>query len=203
MNAYLNYIIESNLGLALFLGIYVLLLKNETDFKLQRVFLLSGIFLSVAFPLLHIRFDATSLPSLSTIVRPYLLNEITITADGSGAIENSKSTNVSVWFYIQLIYSTGLAFFLIRFLFQVSRLLVFIKKSTPTTTGKLKIIESMEAMPTFSFFDFIVVGKAGTLSTEEKQKIIHHEAIHVNQLHSFDILVLNILSIFFWFNPLL
>jgi TonB family protein len=48
-----------------------------------------------------------------------------------------------------------------------------------------------------------VLGRVNELSTAEKQNIIRHESVHVSQLHSFDILLINILRIFFWFNPLL
>ncbi len=43
MNGYLNYFIEANIGLVLFLAAYSLFLRNETDFKLKRLFLLIGI----------------------------------------------------------------------------------------------------------------------------------------------------------------
>ena len=55
MNGYLNYFIEANIGLVLFLTAYALLLRNETDFKIKRYFLLIGIFTSLTFPLLHIQ----------------------------------------------------------------------------------------------------------------------------------------------------
>jgi len=50
MNGYLNYFIEANIGLVLFLATYALLLRNETDFKIKRFFLLIGIFISLTFP---------------------------------------------------------------------------------------------------------------------------------------------------------
>ena len=55
MNGYLNYFIEANIGLVLFLAAYALLLRNETDFKIKRFFLLIGIFISLTFPLFHIQ----------------------------------------------------------------------------------------------------------------------------------------------------
>ncbi len=59
MNGYLNYFIEANIGLVLFLTAYTLLLRNETDFKIKRYFLLIGIFTSLTFPLLHIQYGGT------------------------------------------------------------------------------------------------------------------------------------------------
>ncbi len=203
MNAYLNYFIEANLSLALFLAAYVLLLRNETDFKLQRIFLLTGIFISLIFPFLHLQFEGPSIPSLSQIMPSYWLPEITISATGENTSEVSSPVLKSGWFYIQLLYVAGLTFFLIRFFIRLADLIHLIQKAKPATNGKLKIVETTESAPIFSFFNFIVVGQAHALSLEEKQKVIKHEATHAYQLHSFDILLINILSIFFWFNPLL
>jgi TonB family protein len=203
MNAYLNYFIEANLSLALFLAAYVLILQNETDFRLQRIFLLAGIFISLVFPLLHLRFNGPSLPSLSQIMPSYLLPEIIISANGENTSEAPSAIVKSGWFYIQLLYVAGLTFFLIRFFVRFMDLIRLLTKAKPANSGKLKIIETTDTVPIFSFFNFIVVGQAHALSLEEKQKVIQHEATHVNQLHSLDILLINILSIFFWFNPLL
>ena len=203
MNAYLNYFIEANLSLMLFLAAYVLLLRNETDFKLQRIFLLTGIFISLIFPFLHLQFEGPSIPSLSQIMPSYWLPEITISATGENTSEVSSPVLKSGWFYIQLLYVAGLTFFLIRFFIRLADLIHLIQKAKPATNGKLKIVETTESAPIFSFFNFIVVGQAHALSLEEKQKVIKHEATHAYQLHSFDILLINILSIFFWFNPLL
>lgn len=36
MNTYVNYLLEANLGLCLFLLVYYLLLRNETNFTFKR-----------------------------------------------------------------------------------------------------------------------------------------------------------------------
>lgn len=53
MNAFLNYLVESNVGLCAFMLVYVLLLKKETDFVKKRLFLLLSIGVSLVFPLMH------------------------------------------------------------------------------------------------------------------------------------------------------
>lgn len=203
MNAYLNYFIEANFSLALFLGAYSLVLRGETDFKLQRLFLLSGILISLTFPLVHIQFYNTVLPSIGRLMPPYLLPEVTIESS-SIAADDSESVNVnSGWMYIGVLYAAGMLFFLVRFLMRFTNMVVFLKKSRPLIDGRLKIVESDDSSPTFSFFNVIVLGDSKSLSAEEKQKVIHHEAIHVKEYHSLDILLVNLLGVFFWFNPLL
>ena len=60
MNNYLNYLVEANIGLVLFLAAYILVLRKETDFRLQRLFLLAGILASLIFPLVHISNSAAT-----------------------------------------------------------------------------------------------------------------------------------------------
>ena len=203
MNAYLNYFIEANFGIAIFLGAYFLILRSETDFKLQRLFLLAGLMVALIFPLLHINFNSSLLPSLRQIMPPNLLPEIVIESDNISSNSQSVEYVTTVWTYIGMLYVLGMLFFMVRFLMRFTNLVLFLKKSRPSINGRFKIVECDDASPTFSFFNVIVVGDSKSLSEEDKQKVIHHEAVHVKQYHSLDILLVNLLGVFFWFNPML
>ena len=196
MNGYLNYFIEANIALVLFLTAYTLLLRNETDFKIKRYFLLIGIFTSLTFPLLHIQYSGTSIPTLSRVIPSYFLPEFTITGDGAAESEVVRVDYIKVgWFFLQVLYVLGLLFFSAQFIVRLFNLLHTIKNSKTDQIGNLKIVEYAEDQPTFSFFNFIILGQTNFLSVDEKQKIIKHEAVHATQLHSFDILLLNLISI--------
>ena len=56
-------------------------------------------------------------------------------------------------------------------------------------------------MPPFSFFGLLFYDDSAPLNEEEEQKVIRHEIAHIRQWHSFDILFLEAIRIFFWFNP--
>ncbi|MBA4057817.1 MAG: hypothetical protein C0490_24085, partial [Marivirga sp.] len=78
MNSYVNYVVEANIGLILFIAVYFILLAKETNFSLQRFFLIGGIIASLTFPLIHLSFSENSIPSLSQLLPSYLLPELTI-----------------------------------------------------------------------------------------------------------------------------
>jgi TonB family protein len=202
MNSYVNYFLEANLSLALFLGAYMLILKDETDFKLQRLFLLSGIFTSLTFPLLHIEFNDHVFPSLGQLMPAYLLPEVVVVSSGTPSDIPVASLNTG-WIYMQLLYIVGMLFFLFKFLLRFTNLVLFLKRSRAALKGPVHVVECDEVAPTFSFFNVIVLGDARSLTLDEKQKVIQHETIHVREYHSLDILVVHLLGIFFWFNPLL
>ena len=172
MNGYLNYFIEANIGLVLFLAAYALLLRNETDFKIKRYFLLIGIFTSLTFPLLHIQirwnFHSDTKPCNSFLSLP----EFTITSDGTVYVRKPFASIMSRsgWFYLQLLYVVGLLFFLSQFIVRLFNLLRTIKNSKTDQIGKLKIVEYAEDRPTFSFFNFIILGQANFLSTRGETK---------------------------------
>jgi TonB family protein len=67
----------------------------------------------------------------------------------------------------------------------------------------VQIAETNESRHSFSFFNFIYIGNAKSLTETERAQVIAHERVHAKQLHSFDILLLNIIGAFFWFNPVI
>lgn len=202
MNTLINYLLEANLGLCLFLIVYVVFLRSETDFRLKRGFMLLAIFVSVVFPLLHFNTASKVIPSLGDFVPPTWLPEVVVEADGSPS-GTETHINFDARFLFNCIYSSGVLAGLTLFLIRLAMLLKIIYQATPCKLNKVLIIESTENKSAFSFFQFIFIGQADQLSNHEKEQIIHHECVHAKQLHSFDMLLMNALSVFFWFNPVL
>jgi hypothetical protein len=83
MNVYLNYVIEANIGLCLFLLAYVLLLKNETDFRFKRLWLLIATAGSLIFPLIHAN-SYEVVPALGNVIPITWLPEFVVEAEGKG-----------------------------------------------------------------------------------------------------------------------
>ncbi|MEO7992316.1 MAG: TonB family protein [Chryseolinea sp.] len=202
MNAVLNYLLEANLGLCLFLLIYVVFLRNETDFKLKRVYMLFAVIASVVLPLFHFNTTNNVLPSLGDFVPPTWLPEVVVEANGTASTQET-TLNFDAWSLTNFIYSVGVLASLILFIFRLGMLLKMIYKATTFKLDTFLIIESSENKSSFSFFQFIFIGGADQLSHQEREQIIEHERVHVQQLHSVDILLMNVLNIFFWFNPLI
>jgi len=125
MNAFLNYLVEANLGLCLMLLMYVLFLRNETDFAVKRVFLLISVTASLVFPLIQIEgVRYAYLPSLMDVLPTTWLPEIVITAEGVAQREVSA---INAWAVVSVLYSIGmlaaLGLFCVR-LFMIARTLV-------------------------------------------------------------------------------
>lgn len=196
------YFIEANLALILFLVIYRVALYNETNFKLMRFYLLTAIATSLVLPLIKIPFTTTSIGSVITTLGPSnWLPAIVISAQATSASLIQHSFDPSDLFLV--IYGLIFLVLLSAFARQVLKIILLARKNAGYKKGSITIIELNEKLPTFSFFNMIFIGGGRSLSENDKMKILQHETVHVQQFHSFDIMLVSFLRIVFWFNPLL
>jgi TonB family protein len=174
----LQYIVLANLSLTAFFGLYMLLLNKETFFQINRVYLLSALLLSFILPVIHTNwFGQTAIAEqikYSVIGKP-----IDVFA--------SAQTGASSFTFFQVvstIYFIGITAF---------SLYLFIK-----LLAVKKIIFNSGSQPSYSFFKRIYLSE----SNSSNQLISEHENIHATQWHSVDVLLMEIVIIFNWFNPL-
>ena len=100
------------------------------------------------------------------------------------------------------VYIIGLAFFgfrLLRSLYRIYRLHMDGRKEV--IDGASIIYTQSEHLP-FSFWNTVYISDQVEL-TEEFQDILEHERTHVKSRHSIDVLLLELIQIAFWFNPMI
>ena len=201
MTTLLNYLIEANLALLFFYVLYYVLLSNENQFTFKRTVLLGSLIASLLFPLITIPAGGLQLiPSLSQSAASYLLPEITIYADATQVTANDP---ISIWQWIAYIYLAGLMLFSILFVIRVASLILLFRASRKYLWKSYRVSESEKGHGSFSFFHFIFLGKASELNEQEKQAVLIHEEVHAQKIHSLDIVLVNVLGVVFWFNPIL
>ncbi len=196
MKPFINYLIEANLSICFFLLLYKFLLNKETDHGFNRIFLLLALLISVTLPFFHFQ-----LPSLLTIGRnspTYWLPEIQITP-----LSDSAMPFDSFWFWASSIYLLGAVIFLALFLIRLLKIGKGIYRSPVFKNESVWLIELNDGREAFSFFKIIFISKSLQLSELEKKQIIRHEQVHIDNYHSLDILLVNLMGILFWFNPLI
>jgi TonB family protein len=184
----MNYIIEANLGIVFLFGIYFLLLRNETEFRKQRVFLLGGLLCALVFPLIQMPVSYEVERGLAAVVLPEL------------AIGQSSS-NASSFDVVLLLYTLIAVSVAVPLVVHGLKLYHETKKLNGKYHGDYYVIESEHNRPSWSFFRLIYIGRSTELSVEEKQLILKHEMWHGRLYHSIDMLFVTLLCIVFWFNP--
>lgn len=200
MTNFVNYLLESGISLSLFALVYFLFLRRETFFNVNRWFLLVSIGFSAFLPLLHIPFytpQATVLPEIT--VTPYinLLSAVTIY---STSLTLGAERFVLTYSLFGYIYLLGMVFFAGIFFLRIYQIIRIIANNRIITEGKIKLVILDEETSPFSFLNYIFVSK-NLKSTKGWEKMLEHEKQHIQQGHTFDVLILEFIAVFQWFNP--
>jgi TonB family protein len=200
MTNLVNFLLESGISLALLSLIYLLFLRKETFFKINRLFLLGSVLFSVVLPVLKLRIFSPKPMMLNEItVTPYgnLLEAITVYSQGfSGAVEQAVlSTTVLIYIYL-----AGVFLFFARFMFRILQLTLIIRKGKIQTENGFKLVIIEKETSPFSFLNYVFVSEL-LMQTKGYDKMVKHELEHVKQGHSLDVIILELLTVFQWFNP--
>jgi len=197
MNTLAEYLLKANLGLCLFLAIYVFLLRRETDFRFSRGYLIGGLVLAAVVPLFH--FSGANIFGWEGAVREIMLPEFIVRPVAGSVLHGERTAGHWLWLGYWVV-----AFVLtLGFMTRLLLLLTKIRKRSRQRIGSVWLLEVADGHGVFSFFNVVFIGDAMALSHDEKSKIIRHEAVHAAEFHSLDILLVNLLGILFWFNPVM
>lgn len=200
MNNLVNFILESGVSLALLSIIYILFLRKETFFRLNRIFLLISVAFSVVLPFLKFQvYEPKAIMLAEVTVTPYrnLMEAVTIYGqDLSGTVIQSISSSR----LIILIYIGGLLFFFGRLIFRLIQISILIYKNPVQLIGTVKFVSVNKDFSPFSFLSYIFINPEKRQDTGY-EKIVAHEMEHIKQGHTFDVLILEIMTVLQWFNP--
>ena len=196
----LQYLIQVIGFQLVFLIIYDFLLKKETFFNYNRLYLLVTMGLSFILPFIKITRFQDIVPD-EYVVR---LPEVVI-----GEIETSNNVipldvlviESSSFSLLKLIFFTGLSIALFIFLRKLYKIYALAKGNPREKKNGFVLVKLFESNAAFSFLNLVFIGE--TLEPQEKETILKHEMIHVKQKHTLDLLVFELLRIVFWFNPLI
>ena len=200
MNNAVNFILESGVSLSLLSLIYILFLRKETFFRLNRIFLLVSVLFSIVLPFLKFRiYEAQPTMLAEVTVTPYrnLMEAVTVYGqDLSGTVVQTISSSQ----LIIMIYLAGLLLFLGRFLFRLIQIGLLIKRNPVKKAGAIKFVTINKQFSPFSFLRYIFISPQ-TKQEDGYEKMVTHEMEHIKQGHTFDVLILELMTVLQWFNP--
>ena len=192
----IHYIIQIVIFQLLFLIVYDLFFKKESFFKANRIYLILTPILSLLLPLIKISAIQKVIPEQFIITLP----EVIIGNPSSETIANTSNsifTGTTIWVSIWVI---GMLINFLFFCFKLYKLYKLKQTGTLSKKGEFNLISLPKTNMAFSYFNTIFLGES--LSEVQKESILLHEKVHVNQRHSLDLLFFEILRIISWFNPL-
>ena len=191
------YLLKVNLSILLFYFSYRLFLKRFTFYSQNRFFLLLGLIYSVLYPLINLADLFKSNPVIKEQI-------ISISPDwqySAAYIDSGTEVTQSIyWQIVIIIFWTGVSLMIARLIIQLISLLILHLKSEPAISGNYNFRIVRKKVNPFSFWNTIYINPEYH-EPKELESILEHEQVHVNQLHSLDVLLAEICTAFFWFNP--
>jgi len=186
------YLLKSGACLAVFYGFYRLVLMKDTNFGLNRAFLLGSAVFSLFLPLVEV-----PSPFFKTVVHASS-SALPITAEAAPVAGAARVMGITE--VLLAVYATGAGLFLLLFLARVGRLALMAGRCASERHRGLRIVLCDRAGESFSFFHYVFLNKAN-IAEANLERILAHELAHVRQLHSFDIVFSELLTVIQWFNP--
>src|SRR5690606_25671659 len=172
--------------------VYILLLKRDTTFITNRRFLIGGIITSVVLPSIY--FTKTVILKAQVTRLPWAESNFPI---NDSVIQKSMMSPLEIF---TSLYLLGVILMTGRLILQLHSLSRILLSGKLIKTSGRKFIEISEKIAPFSFLNFVAYNPS-LHSKTELDLILIHEKAHVNQSHTFDVLLANINLIYQWFNP--
>jgi murein DD-endopeptidase MepM/ murein hydrolase activator NlpD len=200
MISFLTYIVETSISVSVFYIFYELFLKRDTWFRFNRYYLLFGIIFSFILPLLD--FSASSV--LVNSQNQFEFNEyIQISSSINSFKEQTVETN-SYSNYIMLFYLTIGCLFFVRIIYQLIKIFKTINANEIIKYRNKNLVLMNNTGSPFSFYNYIFISKEdyGPDSYRDgSNELLLHEFTHAKQMHSIDVILLELILVLQWFNP--
>ena len=195
MNALLLYMFKSTLCVSMLYAIYWFFLRRETFFQWNRCYLLSMVLFAGFFPLLPLRLTF-SYPMAPVAV---MLEPVMITPEKVAQTLLTKLQWIEV---VAVVYMTGVLLLFLRLCLQLIQLQLIIRRYGVMDRQGHRVVFLDRGYAPFSFFNLIFINES-VVSTNSFPTILEHEQIHIRQYHTLDMILIELATIFQWFNPVI
>lgn len=204
MKQFLLYFIQVIISSGILYGFYHFVLRNTLFHKYNRYYLLISVLLSLCVPFLNIPiYFSGNNHSTNGIVNTIFYfgmdqgKEVVVSS-------NKSTTKVDGFNWSQILLIAYIFITLLAFLRMIVSLLkiINIKRKYPVEKiDSISFYKTNEPGTPFSFFNALFWNNKIELHSPKGQQIFRHEIFHIRQLHTVDVLFLEMVSALFWINP--
>jgi hypothetical protein len=191
------YLLKSSLSLIVLYGLYRIMLRYEFNHQLNRIVGLICILFSISFPFAQFN----DIPQVSQLPVTFY-----VIAKGATNFRETVSSIVIVsnnaLGIVLLVYSIGASVFLLRSVVGLATLLKLYFNSPKCYRWGFTVVQLSKNISPFTFFNVLFMGNSDIEDSEVKIMLLH-EHVHRNQYHSIDTVLLDILTVIHWFNPVM
>jgi TonB family protein len=207
MTDFFSYLLETSLILIVLYSGFFFVLRDKAAPSFNRLYLLLSLPAAFIIPLIHLPLQAAASGAAPLVWQPATqawnyLPELVVYANKADA--GQAAANSINWLQLGgYIYFAGLLFSLMLSASRIAQLLKWLRKLPFRYAGDYSYLLAPTGgrFPTFSFLNYIFWDDTAPLSQEEARQVLRHEEAHVKEGHSYDILLLELLTALLWFNP--
>ncbi|EPH10161.1 hypothetical protein HMPREF9713_02510 [Myroides odoratimimus CCUG 12700] len=190
----LLYLIKITLILIASLVIYKLVLENSKAHYFKRYYLLGTLLIGLFLPFITVSTDVEMVSWNQTLEE---LNDVIMETPKQEMMVNSTVD----WSYgIGVLYLIGIVFSLSKLVVEAIKIRRLKQEGTSIEFNDVAIVLSSQITNAFSFGNTVYFPITEEVS--EDNKILQHEIVHVQQRHSLDIILIEMLKVLFWFHPI-
>jgi hypothetical protein len=192
MEAFSLYLLKSVASLSILYCFYWFVLMNETYYNWNRLFLLAALILSFLFPMLSFSIESIHSDAFVNLLNPVIIPGYIFTY-----VPKKTFDSLSI---LSIIYISGAVFFCLRFLSSIVRIHFLYYRFPKYKFNGFKAVVHDNNQSPFTFFNILFISRIDFESGKIDEMIVHEKA-HKDEFHTFDVLLLEIITIFQWFNP--
>jgi hypothetical protein len=188
-------LLYAGLCLLAFGWVYERWMHRESFYQANRFYLLLTPFLAMLIP--HLQFEVVLEPDPGAAVL-LLEQSQQLPAELLRLLFPQPSANLLSWGTLLLmVYLTGAGLVIARSLWNFSKIWSWIKHGKITPMGNWRLVQQAQIPEAASFFNYIFWKNEQPIPS----MVLQHELIHVQQGHSWDVVLMEIWIALHWFNP--
>jgi len=197
MDNYFVYIINVSICISLFYTLYFCFFRKSTLFTTNRIYLLLSLLISLIIPLFHLQLFNLTTESYQPVFKQFFIASY-VPEEFLNA-EVAHQQNIFA-FILSPIYFGGVILMLFRYIYFILKIRNLVRAHQVIKIEKTYFVLMNKNLSPFSFFHFIFIDKS-ILNNVQMEPAIEHEKIHARELHSLDLLIVQLITAFLWFNP--
>lgn len=197
-----SYLIKSIVCSGILLAMYHLFLEREKMLRFNRFYLLFAIVFSLAIPLFSIEIPSERVASVlpaDTFVQP----PAPVQTPGPALPQATVPQNEWLVYIPWLMYAVVCTVLLGRFTLNTTRILQQKRGREMIRMGDATLVLAPGCIPSFTFLSYIFISEKTFHQPDFRDEILTHELAHAREKHTLDIIFIELVITFCWFNPLL
>lgn len=203
----ISYLIKCIICSGVLIAVYHLFLEKEKMFRFNRAYLLLSLLFALAVP--WVTFEMAGEPVTEVLTdSPATWSVRKIPAPSAAGDFTLAPQSVGPTLWPWLCWAAISLVLLVRFVRNVWCILKLKSKCRTITVNGANLVLVPGGIPgrrlvSYTFLNHIFIDQDEFESRHLQGEILAHEFAHARQLHSMDVLAIELLTVLFWFNPFL